>query len=187
MEMVNEILNNTKKKMEARLEHFKKELAKLRTGRASVSLLEDVIVEYYGTPTPLNQVATIQIPDPSLILVQPWDLSQIGAIEKSILKANIGLNPINDGRVLKIPIPPLDEERRKELAKIVKRMLEDEKAVIRTVRRDSKEHIEALEKDKKISEDDKFKSLDKLQEITDTYIKKAEELTIAKEKEILGR
>lgn len=185
--MVNEILNNTKKKMEARLEHFKKELSKLRTGRASIALLEDITVDYYGTPTPINQVATIQIPDPSLIIIQPWEPSLASAIEKAILKANIGLNPINDGRVLKVPIPPLDEERRRELAKIVKKMLEDEKASIRTIRRDSKEQIEALEKEKKISEDDKFKSLEKLQEITDNYIKKADEIAEAKEKEIMGR
>ncbi len=185
--MLNEIINNTKKKMETRLEHFKKELSKLRTGRASLALLEDVTVEYYGTPTPINQLATIQIPDPSLIIIQPWEPSIIHSIEKAILKANIGLNPVNDGRVLKVPIPPLDEERRRELAKIVKKMLEEEKAMIRMVRRDSKEQIEELEKNKKISEDDKFKHLEKLQEITDTYIKKAEEIATLKEKEIMGR
>lgn len=185
--MVNEILNNTKKRMEAKLEHFKKELAKLRTGRASIALLEDITVDYYGNPTPINQVATIQIPDPSLIVIQPWEPSFINAIEKAILKANIGLNPLNDGRILKVPIPPLDEERRKELAKIVKRMLEDEKTSIRTIRRDSKEQLEALEKDKKISEDEKFKSIEKLQEITDSFVKKADEVASAKEKEIMGR
>jgi ribosome recycling factor len=185
--MVNEILNNTKKKMETRLEHFRKELAKLRTGRASIALLEDITVDYYGTPTPINQVATIQIPDPSLIVIQPWEPSLASAIEKAILKANIGLNPVNDGRILKVSIPPLDEERRRELVKIVKKMLEDEKASIRTIRRDSKEQIEALEKEKKISEDDKFKSLEKLQEITDSYIKKADEIASAKEREIMGR
>lgn len=184
--MVTQIINETKKKMETSLEHFKKELIKIRTGRASISILEDIHVDYYGVPTPILQVATLQIQEPNLIIIQPWDPSVSGEIDKAIRKANIGLNPINEGKVLKVPIPPLDEERRKELAKFVKKLLEEEKTKIRLIRRESKESIEKLEREKKISEDEKYKSYDKIQELTDNHIKKAEELAEQKEKDILG-
>lgn len=183
--MVKEILRDLEKKMKISLEHFRKDLSKLRTGRANLSIFEDIKVEYYGAPTPINQVATLGIPDPTLITVQPWDPSLLEAIDKAIRSADLGLNPINDGKILKIPIPPLDEERRREIAKRIKKMLEEEKTALRNMRRETKEKIEEFEEKKEITEDDKFKGLDKLQEITDEYTKKIEEFAASKEKEIL--
>jgi ribosome recycling factor len=150
-----------------------------------LSLFEDIKVDYYGTLTPINQVATLSVPDPTLVTVQPWDPSFLETIDKAIRSADLGLNPISDGKMLKVPIPPLDEERRKEMAKHINKMLEDEKTAIRIMRRESKEKIEKLEDNKEITEDDKFWGYDKLQEITDEYTKKIEQFAAAKEKEIL--
>ncbi len=183
--MVKETLREIEKKMKISAEHFRKDLSKMRTGRANLSLFEDIKVDYYGTQTPINQVATLGVPDPTLISIQPYDPSFLENIEKAIQNADLGLNPINDGKQLKVPIPPLDEERRKELAKHIRGLLEEEKTAIRIMRREAKEEIEFLEKEKEITEDDKFWGYDKLQEITDQYIKKIEELAEAKEKEIL--
>jgi ribosome recycling factor len=183
--MVKDILRELEKKMKVSAEHFRRDLSKLRTGRANLGLFEDIKVDYYGNLTPVNQIATLGVPDPTLITVQPWDPSLLDTIDKAIRSADLGLNPINDGKTLKIPIPPLDEERRKELAKHVKRLLEDEKTALRIMRRESKEQIEELEEDKEITEDDKFWGYDKLQEVTDEYMKKIEELASTKEKEIL--
>lgn len=183
--MVKDILRELERKMKVSIEHFRKDLSKLRTGRANINLLEDIKVDYYGTLTPLNQVATLGVPDPTLITVHPWDTSQLEDIDKAIRAADLGLNPINDGKTLKIPIPPLDEERRKELAKHVSKMAEEEKTALRIMRRESKEKIEELEDNKEITEDDKYWGFDKLQEVTDTYIKKIEEMASLKEKEIL--
>ncbi len=183
--MVKDVLRELDKKMKTSLEHFRKELGKLRTGRANLSIFEDIKVEYYGVLTPVNQMARIGVPDPSLITVQPYDTSLLEAIDKAVKAADLGLNPINDGKVLKIPIPPLDEERRREIVKRVKKMLEDEKTALRNMRRDSKEFIEELEKEKEITEDDKFKGLDELQKITDDYTKKIEDAAAVKEKEIM--
>lgn len=183
--MVKETLIELEKKMKISVEHYRKDLSKLRTGRANLSLFEDIKVDYYGTQTPVNQVATLGVPDPTLISIQPWDPSYLENIEKAIRSADLGLNPINDGKQLKVPIPPLDEERRKELAKHIRSMQEEEKTALRIMRREAKEEIEFLEKEKEITEDDKFWGYDKLQEITNQYIKKIEELTDAKEKEIL--
>jgi ribosome recycling factor len=183
--MVKETLREIEKKMKVSAEHFRKDLSKMRTGRANLSLFEDIKVDYYGTQTPINQVATLGVPDPTLISIQPYDPSFLDNIEKAIQNADLGLNPINDGKQLKVPIPPLDEERRKELAKHIRGLLEEEKTAIRIMRREAKEEIEFLEKEKEITEDDKFWGYDKLQEITDQYIKKIEELADAKEKEIL--
>ncbi|MEE9390298.1 MAG: ribosome recycling factor [Candidatus Aminicenantaceae bacterium] len=183
--MVKDVLKELEKDMKASIEHFRKELSKLRTGRANLSLFEDIKVDYYGSLTPVNQTATLAVPDPTLITVQPWDPSLLDTIDKAIRSADLGLNPINDGKMLKIPIPPLDEERRQEMAKHIKEMLEDEKTVLRNMRRDSKEMIEELEKEKDITEDDKFWGYDKLKEVTDEYTKKMEDLAAAKEKEIL--
>jgi len=185
--MVKNILKDIDKKMNVSNDHFRKELSKLRTGRANLNLFEDIKVEYYGTVTPVNQLATLGIPDPTLITVQPWDPSLLETIDKAIRAADLGLNPINDGKTLKVPIPPLDEERRKDMAKRIRKMLEEEKTALRNMRRESKEHIEQLEKDKKITEDDKFSGLEKLQEILDDYTKKIEDVASAKEKEILER
>jgi len=183
--MVKDILRELEKKMKVSMEHFRKDLSKLRTGRANLSLFEDIKVDYYGSLTPINQMATLGVPDPTLITVQPWDPSLLEVIDKAVRSADLGLNPISDGKILKIPIPPLDEERRKELAKHIKNLLEDEKTALRNMRRESKEEIEELEKKKEITEDDKYWGYDKLQEVTDEYNKKIEDLAHAKEKEIL--
>jgi ribosome recycling factor len=183
--MVKETLIEIEKRMKTSAEHFRKGLSKLRTGRANLSLFEDIKIDYYGTQAPLNQIATMGVPDPTLITIQPWDPSFLEQVEKAIRNADLGLNPINDGKQLKVPIPPLDEERRQDLAKHIRGLLEEEKTAIRVMRRDAKEEIEELEKEKEITEDDKFWGYDKLQEITDQYIKKIEEMAETKEKEIL--
>jgi ribosome recycling factor len=183
--MVKDVINEIGKKMKVSVEHYRKELSKLRTGRANINIFEDMKVDYYGALTPINQVATLAVPDPTLITIQPWDTSLLEAIEKAIRAADLGLNPINDGKMLKVPIPPLDEERRKEIAKHIKKMMEDEKTALRIMRREAKEKIETLEKEKEITEDDKFWGYDKLQEVTDDQVKQIEELSKVKEKEIL--
>jgi len=183
--MVKEELRALEKKMKVSAEHFRNELSKLRTGRASLSVFEGIKIDYYGSLTPINQVATLGVPDPSMISIQPWDPSFLESIDKAIRAADLGLNPINDGKTLKIPIPPLDEERRREIAKHVKEMMENEKTALRNMRRETKEIIEFLEKEKEITEDDKFWGYDKLQEITNGYTNKIEEFSQAKEKEIL--
>lgn len=183
--MVKEVLIELEKKMKVSVEHFRGDLAKLRTGRANINMFEDIKIDYYGALTPINQVATLTVPDPTLIQIQPWDPTLLENLDKAIQSADLGLNPINDGKVLKVPIPPLDEERRKDMAKHIKAMVEDEKTALRIMRRDAKEQIEQLEKDKEITEDDKYWGYDKLQEITDGNIKKIEDLGSAKEKEIL--
>jgi ribosome recycling factor len=185
--MIKDVLKDVEKRVKVSMEHFRKELSKLRTGRANLSIFEDIKVDYYGTPTPINQVGTLGIPDPTLITVQPWDPSLLEVIDKAIRGADLGLNPINDGKVVKVPIPPLDQERRQEIAKVIRKMLEEEKTALRLFRRESREAIEKLEKDKAISEDDKFHGFDKIQEIIDDSTKKTEEMAAAKEKEILGR
>ena len=183
--MVKEELKDLEKKMNGSVEHFRKSLSKLRTGRASISVFDDIKIDYYGTMSPINQVATLAVPEPTLITIQPWETSLLDAIEKAIRAADLGLNPINDGKRLKIPIPPLDEDRRKEIAKYIHKIMEEEKTVIRNMRRESKEMIELLENEKEITEDDKFWGYDKLQEITDQNVEKIEKLASAKEKEIL--
>jgi ribosome recycling factor len=183
--MVKEVLREVEKRMKISSEHFRKELSKLRTGRANIGLFEEIKIDYYGTQTPINQVATLGVPDPTLITIQPWDPSVLETVEKAIRGADLGLNPINDGKQLKVPIPPLDDERRQDLAKHIRNILEDEKTAIRNMRREAKEEIEELEKNKDITEDDKFWGIDKLQEITNEYSKRVEELAESKEKEIL--
>ncbi len=183
--MVKEVLKEFEKKMKLAQEHFRKELSKLRTGRANIHIFEEVKVNYYGQLLPINQVATLSVPDPSLVTVQPWDPAILEAVEKAIRSSDLGLNPINDGRLLKVPIPPLDEERRREMAKKIRKMLEEEKTVLRNLRRESKEEIEEMEEEKLITEDEKFDGLEKLQEILDEYVSKLEEMAKVKEKEIL--
>ncbi len=185
--MVKEALRALEAKMKVSAEHFRKDLSRLRTGRANLSLFEDIKVEYYGTLTPVNQVASLGIPDPTLVSVQPWDPSLLETIDKAIRAADLGLNPINDGKMLKVPIPPLDDERRQEMAKKIKKMLEDEKTALRNMRRETKDLIEQAEKDKAITEDEKFSGLEQLQKLIDDYSKKIEEVAAAKEKEILER
>ena len=183
--MVKDILKDLEKKMKSSLEHFRKELGRVRTGRANLGIFEEIKIDYYGVPTPVNQMAKIGIPDPTLITVQPYDHSLLEPIDKGIRASGLGLNPINDGKVLKIPVPPLDEDRRREIVKGVKKQLEDEKTALRNFRRETKDFIEELEKEKEISEDDKFKGLEELQKITDEFTKKTEEAAAAKEKEIM--
>lgn len=183
--MVKDVLKELEQRMKVSIDHFRKDLSKLRTGRANINIFEDIKIDYYGTLTPINQVATLGVPDPTLITVQPWDPSLLDAVDKAIRTSDLGLNPINDGKTLKVPIPPLDEERRKEMARVIGKMREDEKTALRVMRRDAKERIEELEKNKEITEDDKYWGYDKLQEVTDEYTKKIEELAGAKEKEIL--
>jgi ribosome recycling factor len=150
-----------------------------------VSLLDPIRVDYYGTPTPLNQLATLHVPEPSLITVQPWDVSQIGAIEKAIRASDLGLNPMNDGKVIRIPIPPLTEERRRELVKHLHAITEEHRVAVRNIRRDANEAIKKLLKDKVISEDEERRALDEIQKLTDTYTQKIDQASKAKEKEIL--
>jgi len=183
--MVKDVLLDCDRKMKASLEHFRKELSRLRTGRANLGVFEDIKVDYYGVLTPVNQTARIGLPDPSLITVAPYDQSVLEAIDKAIRSADLGFNPISDGKLLKIPVPPLDEERRREIVKKVKKMLEDEKTALRNLRREAKDFIEELEKEKEIGEDDKFKGLEELQRTTDDHVKKIEEVAAAKEKEIM--
>lgn len=171
--------------MEKVLAGLQHEMASVRTGRASIGLLDGVRVDYYGTLTPLNQVATLHVPEPSLITVQPWDVSQIGVIEKAIRSADLGLNPNNDGRVIRVPVPPLTEERRKEIVKHLHAVAEEHKVAARNVRRDANENLKRLLKDKAISEDDDRRAHDEVQKMTDGYIAKVEQAAKAKEKEIL--
>jgi ribosome recycling factor len=185
--MVKDILKELEKKMKVSTEHFRRELSKLRTGRANINIFEDIKVTYYGTLTPINQVATLGVPDPTLIVIQPWDPSVLEALEKAVRGSEYGFNPINDGKVLKVPIPPLDEERRREIAKRIGKMMEEEKTALRNMRREAKEFIEELEKEKEIAEDDKFQGLEKLQSLLDEHVKKIEEFAATKEKEILER
>jgi ribosome recycling factor len=185
--MVKDVLKALEGRRKVSADHFRKELSKVRTGRANLSLFEDIKVEYYGTLTPVNQLASLGIPDPTLITVQPWDPTLLEPIDKAIRAADLGFNPLNDGKTIKVPIPPLDDERRREMAKKIKKMLEDEKTALRNMRRESKDEIEKLEKDKKIAEDDKFNGLELLQKIIEDYSKKIDEIAAAKEKEILER
>jgi ribosome recycling factor len=185
--MVKDTLKELEKKMKVSEDHFRKELSKLRTGRANINIFEDIKVPYYGTLTPINQVATLGVPDPTLIVIQPWDPSVLEALEKAVRGSEFGFNPINDGKVLKVPIPPLDEERRRDMAKRIGKMLEEEKTALRNMRRESKEFIEDLEKEKEITEDDKFTGLEKLQALLEEHVKRIEDYAAAKEKEILER
>ncbi|HPW17300.1 MAG TPA: ribosome recycling factor [Candidatus Aminicenantes bacterium] len=185
--MVKDVLNDTARKMKASADHFRKDIGMLRTGRANIAIFEEIKVNYYGVPTPVNQVATVKVPEPTLIVVQPYDPSMLEPLDKAIRGADFGLNPLNDGKLLRVPIPPLDEERRREIAKKIGRMLEEEKTALRNMRREAKEFIEELEKEKDITEDEKFSGLEQLQKLLDETIARIEEVAAAKEKEILER
>jgi ribosome recycling factor len=183
--MIRDVIQKTKARMDKAVEDLRRELSGVRSGRASISLLDHITVEYYGAPTPLNQVATLSVPEPTLITAQPWDLSLLPAIEKAIRSSDLGLNPGNDGKLIRIPIPPLTEERRKQLAKHVHKVLEDHRTAIRNIRRDENEVIKKMLKDKQVSEDEERKALDEVQKLTDQYTTKVEELAKKKEEEIL--
>jgi ribosome recycling factor len=180
-----DIESNAKQRMEKVLVDLQHAMTHIRTGRASVNLLDGVRIDYYGTPTPLNQVANLHVPEPFLITVQPWDASQIGPIEKAIRGSDLGLNPSNDGKLIRVPIPQLTEERRKEFVKKLHNVAEDHRVSLRNVRRDANEQLKKLLKDKAISEDDERRALDEVQKMTDGYIQKLDTSARAKEKEIL--
>jgi ribosome recycling factor len=182
---VKEVEGNLKTRMEKAIGDLQHEMASIRTGRASLGILDHIRVDYYGTPTPLNQVANLHVPEPSLITVQPWDVSQIGPIEKAIRISDLGLNPSNDGKVIRLPIPPLTEERRKELVKKLHGVAEHHRVSVRNIRRDGNENIKKLFKDKKITEDDDKKAHDDIQKVTDGYMDKIDQASKTKEKEIL--
>lgn len=176
---------NIKARMEKALSDLQHEMATIRTGRASLSLLDHIRVDYYGTPSPLNQVATLHVPEPNLITIQPWDVSQIGPIEKAIRVSDLGLNPANDGKIIRLPIPPLTEERRKELVKRLHGVAEHHRVSVRNIRRDGNEAVKALMRDKKITEDDEKRALEETQKVTNGYMEKIDQAARAKEKEIL--
>ncbi len=184
-EAVKNVIKETKPRMEAAVEDLRRKLATVRTGRATVSLLDSVIVEYYGVPTPLNQMASIHVAEPQLITVQPWDQSQLAAVEKAIRNADLGLNPTNDGKIIRVPVPPLTEERRKQLAKQVHEIAEDHRTAVRNIRRDANERLKKLFKEKRISEDEERSGLEEVQKLTNTYIAKIDELAKHKEQEIM--
>ena len=180
-----EEIANVRKRMEKAIEDIRQELSTIRTGRASISILDNIQIDYYGVPTPINQVAQLGTPDSTLITVQPYDVSLVGPIEKSIRASDLGLNPSNDGRLIRVPIPALTEDRRKQLAKHVHKVLEDHRTAVRNIRRDGNDHLKKLLKDKTISEDEEKHGLAEIQKLTDDHIHKLEEVARKKEQEIL--
>lgn len=183
---VKDIMHDTETKMKKTVEATQRELSTIRTGRASTSLVEGMRIDYYGTFTPIKQLAAISAPDARLIVIQPWDKNALAEIEKSILKSDIGISPTNDGKVIRLSVPPLTQERRVELDKVIKKIAEDGRVSLRTGRHAAIEHVRKLEKDKAITEDEKFKGQEDIQKLTDKYIKEIDNLLAAKEKEIQG-
>lgn len=179
------VLFDSEDRMEKALLTLDREFGRLRTGRASTSLVDNIKVDYYGTPTPISQLASVAIPDSRTITIQPWDRGAFASVEKAILKSDLGLTPMNDGKVIRISIPPLTEERRKELVKLARKSSEDGKVAVRNVRRDANEHLKKLEKDKILSEDEQKKATEDVQKLTDKYVAKVDEKCQAKEKEIM--
>jgi ribosome recycling factor len=183
--LTKDIISKAEEKMKKTVEATKHEFSAVRTGRASASLLERIQVECYGTTTPIRQVASISVPDPQLLIIQPWDKSIIPQIEKAVMQANLGISPSNDGKVVRLPFPPLSEERRKELVKLVRQMTEESRVAVRNIRRDANEHIKAMEKNEHLSEDESKRAQDEVQKITDKYIKQIDQLLELKEKEVM--
>lgn len=181
-----DVIKEARQRMETTIEDFRRRLASVRTGRAAVSLLDSVMVDYYGTMTPLNQMASVHAPEPQMLTVQPWDQTQISAIEKAIRAADLGLNPSNDGKLVRVPIPALTEERRKQLAKQIHDVAEDHRTAVRNVRRDGNDRLKKMLKDKLVSEDAERDALQEIQKLTDNYIGKIDELTRTKEQEIMS-
>jgi ribosome recycling factor len=178
-------ITQAKVRMEKAVEDFRKDLSSVRTGRANVTLLDHIRVDYHGTPMPINQLGTMTVPDPTMIVISPWDPGAVPLVDKAIRTSDLGLNPANDGKVVRVPIPSLTEERRKELVKHIHKVLENHRTAVRNIRRDIKEAVEKLEKEKKISEDEKKRSLDELEKLTHSETKKIEDLSAAKEKEVM--
>ena len=181
-----DVIKETRPRMDTVIDDFRRKLASVRTGRAAVSLLDNVMVDYYGTTTPLSQMASVHAPEPQMLTVQPWDQSQVAAIEKAIRASDLGLNPSNDGKLVRIPIPALTEERRKQMAKQVHDIAEDHRTAVRNVRRDANERLKKMLKDKLISEDAERDGLEEVQRLTNTYIGKIDELSKTKEQEIIS-
>jgi ribosome recycling factor len=182
---IKEVEASLKARMEKAVSDLQHEMAAIRTGRASLGLLDHIRVDYYGTPTPLNQIANLHVPEPSMITIQPWDVSQIGAIEKSIRASDLGLNPANDGKLIRLPIPPLTEERRKDLVKKLHGAAENHRVAIRNIRRDGNDAVKKLLKDKKVTEDEEKRAHEEIQKLTDGYMGKIDQASKTKEKEIL--
>jgi ribosome recycling factor len=183
--MIKELLQEARGKLKSLSDDFRKEIAKFRTGRASVTVLDGVMVEYYGVPTPINQVATLSAPDANLIVIQPWDHNIVNDVEKAIRTSNLDMNPVSDGKVIKLPVPPLDEQRRQDIVKTLKKYTEERKTTARNVRREYREMIKMLKDDKEISEDEERRAYDDLQEIIDDGVNELEEIQKNKEKHIL--
>ena len=183
--MVNDVLKELQASLDKAIEALKRDLGKVRTGRASVSILDGIRVEYYGTPTPLNQIASLNVPDPRLITIKPWEKSLIPEIERTIRASQLGLNPSSDGEIVRLPMPPLTEERRKELVKMVRRLAEEAKVALRGARRDANEMLKEFQKEKEITEDEEKQGLKKVQDATDAAVVKVDEIVAKKEKEIL--
>jgi ribosome recycling factor len=181
-----DVIKEARPRMEGAVEDFRRKMATIRTGRAAVSLLDTVMVDYYGTMTPLNQMASVHAPEPQMLTVQPWDQTQLGAVEKAIRSADLGLNPSNDGKLVRVPIPALTEERRRQLAKQIHDVAEDHRTAIRNVRRDSNDRLKKMLKDKAISEDAERDALDEIQKLTNSFIGKIDELSKHKEQEIMS-
>lgn len=186
MTSIKEIETHTKARMEKAVEALQHDMAGIRTGRASISVLDHIRVDYYGTPTPLNQIANLHVPEPSLITVQPWDVTQIAAIEKAIRSSDLGLNPANDGKLIRLPVPPLTEERRRDFVKRLHAIAEDHRVAVRNIRRDANEHLKKLMKDKSISEDQEHTALEEVQKLTDSVMAKLDSAAKSKEKEIMS-
>lgn len=183
---VSTVTNETRPKMEAVIEDFKRKLANVRTGRATVGLLDSVMVDYYGTPTPLNQMASVAVPEPQLLTIQPWDISQVNAVEKAIIAANLGMNPSNDGKIIRLPVPALNEERRKQLAKQVNEYAEDHRIALRNIRHSANDALKKMLKDKLVSEDEERGGLDDVQKMTNSFVSKIDELAKHKEQDIMS-
>ena len=181
-----DVIREARQRMDTVIEDFRRKMGAIRTGRAAVSILDTVLVDYYGTPTPLNQMASVHAPEPQMLTVQPWDQTQISAIEKAIRAADLGLNPSNDGKLVRVPIPALTEERRRQLVKQMQQLAEDHRTASRNVRRDGNDRLKKMLKDKQISEDAERDALAEIQKLTDTYIGKIDELTKTKEHEIMS-
>ena len=184
--MKDEVIQETRRKMDKVLESLARDLSRVRTGRASVALLEGIKVDCYGTTMPLSQVASLAAPEPRLLTVQPWDSNLLGDIDKAILKSDLGLNPVNDGKIIRLPIPALTTERRKDLVKMVKKMEEEGKVALRNLRREANEDLKEMKKEKLLSEDEAHRGQDEVQKVTDEYIKKVEDQGVEKEKEIMS-
>jgi len=182
---VREVEGHAKTRMEKVLADFQHEMGGIRTGRATISIFDNIRVDYYGTPTPVNQVANLHVPEATMITIQPWDVSQIAAIEKAIRGSDLGLNPANDGKIIRVPVPALTEERRKEIVKRLHHIAEDHRVALRNIRRDANEHLKKLLKDKAISEDEERRALEEVQKMTDAHIQKIDAAAKGKEKEIM--